>query len=247
MHYIDIHNHTIWGVDDGIQEKEETIQALKNASNDGIVGLCVTPHIKPGEINETLFNTIKQRFSVFESIASDYGIQAFLGSEVLINYDLFDVIDNELYLTINNTNYLLVEFNLGRDITSIEYIDEYLQDLIDRGFRPIIAHVERYFPKGIDLSIVKKWKNYGCIFQMNRTSLLGIHGKVLKENSIKLLKNKWVSLVSSDAHSAEGMRKLKLSDTYEVLGKLVGYNNARILLYDNPNYILNNLDTVSMR
>ena len=56
-----------------------------------------------------------------------------------------------------------------------------------------------------------------------------------------------VSLVSSDAHSAEGMRKLKLSDTYEVLGKLVGYNNARILLYDNPNYILNNLDTVSMR
>ena len=102
MHYMDIHNHTIWGVDDGIQEKEETIQALKNASNDGIVGLCVTPHIKPGEINETLFNTINQRFSVFESIASDYGIQAFLGSEVLINYDLFDVIDNELYLTINN-------------------------------------------------------------------------------------------------------------------------------------------------
>lgn len=56
MHYIDIHNHTIWGVDDGILEKEETIQALKNASNDGIVELCVTPQIKPGEINETLFN-----------------------------------------------------------------------------------------------------------------------------------------------------------------------------------------------
>lgn len=247
MFYIDCHNHTIWGVDDGIQEREETLEALENAYNDGIVSICVTPHIKPGIIDESLFNLIKQRFTEFETLASNYGIQSYLGSEILINYDLFDVIDNDLFIPMNNTQYLLVEFDLGRDITGVTYIDEYLQELIDRGFKPIIAHVERYFPKGIDLSIVKKWQRYGCLLQMNRTSLLGIHGKVLQSNCMKLLKNKLITLVCSDAHSASGMRKLKLSDTYEVLAKFVGYNNARILLYDNPNYILSNQDTVSMR
>ena len=247
MNYIDLHNHTIWGVDDGIQEREETLSALESAANDGIVSLCVTPHIKPGIIDESLFNLIKQRFNEFESLANDFGIQAYLGSEILLNYDLFDVIDNELFIPINDTKYLLVEFDLRRDITGVTYINEYLEELIDRGFIPIIAHVERYFPKGIDLSAVKKWQSLGCLFQMNRTSLLGLHGKVLQNNCVKLLKNRLVSLMCSDAHNANGMRQLKLSDTYEVLGKFVGYNNARILLYDNPNKILNNLNTVSMR
>ena len=247
MNYIDLHNHTMWGVDDGIQEKEESLRALENARNDGIVELCATPHIIPGKIDNTLFNEINQRFKLFESIALEYGIHAYLGSEIMINYDLFDVIDNFMFIPMNNSKYLLVEFDLRRDITSIDYIDEYLQELVYRGYVPIIAHAERYFPKGIDLSFVDSWIHKGCIIQVNRTSLLGYHGKTLQSNTIKLLKNKMVSLVCSDAHEVNGIRIFKLSDCYQPLAKLIGYNNARVLLFDNPNCIINNVNTISIR
>lgn len=247
MNYIDCHNHVLWNVDDGIQTIEETHIALQQASADGYVALCVTPHVTPGKTTLEDINELKDRFESFKVIADEYNISAYLGCELLMNYDTIDSIDNDLFISMNNGRYILTEFSLTRDVSTIEYIDDYLQELIDRGYIPIIAHAERYFPKGIDLKLVQRWADLGCLIQINRTSLLGMYGKVLKSNCEKLLKNKLVSLVCSDAHSIEGNRILKLSDTYSVLSSIVGIYNAGILLYENPLHIITNVDTVLMR
>lgn len=247
MNYIDCHNHVLWNVDDGLQLVEETHVALQQASKDGFVALCVTPHVIPGKTTNEHVRKIKDKFELFKAIADQYNIAAFLGCELKMNYEMMQAIDNDIVIPMNNSRYILTEFSLTRDVTTIEYIDEYLLDLVDRGYTPIIAHVERYFPKGVDLKQVQKWVNYGCVIQINRTSLLGMYGKILKTNCEKLLKNKLVSLVCSDAHSISGSRVLKLSDTYNILCSIVGIYNAGILLYENPLNIINDIDTVLMR
>ena len=45
--YIDLHSHIAWGIDDGMPCIEDAVKALELAQDDGIVGICSTPHFIP--------------------------------------------------------------------------------------------------------------------------------------------------------------------------------------------------------
>ena len=121
-----------------------------------------------------------------------------------------------------------------------DYAEDYLYELKVRGYRPIIAHVERYFPKGIDLDRVQSWIELGCYIQVNRTSLLGTHGDVCRKNAEKLLKEGMVHVLATDTHRSEGHRIAKLSDVYSLIEKEYGKANAILLLQENPKHIIQN-------
>ena len=133
---------------------------------------------------------------------------------------------------------MLVEFDLSRDIHYISYIDEYLDELFCRGFIPIIAHVERFFPMGLDMEMIENWLDMGCLLQTNRTSLMGFQGKVIQRNAHHLVKNKMIHLVASDTHRTVGNRIEKLSDAYQVVIKLTDTEYADQLFLRNPLIIL---------
>lgn len=55
--FIDLHSHIAWDVDDGIKTKEDAIKALEQAIEDGIMGICSTPHVICGKQIRMLFKT----------------------------------------------------------------------------------------------------------------------------------------------------------------------------------------------
>ena len=226
--FIDLHSHIAWDVDDGIKTKEDAIKALEQAKEDGIVGICSTPHVICGKTDTNAFQNILLRQQ--ELIYS--------GAEMFMNIDFLDSLDNGIFQTLNESRYMLVEFDLSRDIHYISYIDEYLDELFCRGFIPIIAHVERFFPTGLDLEMVENWLEMGCLLQTNRTSLMGFQGKVIQRNAHHLVKNKMIHLVASDTHRTVGNRIEKLSDAYQVVIKLTDTEYADQLFLRNPLIIL---------
>lgn len=236
--FIDLHSHIAWDVDDGIKTKEDAIKALEQAIEDGIMGICSTPHVICGKTDTNAFQNILLRQQELMEIAKEMGVYIYSGAEMFMNIDFLDSLDNGIFQTLNESQYMLVEFDLSRDIHYISYIDEYLDELFCRGFIPIIAHVERFFPTGLDLEMVENWLEMGCLLQTNRTSLMGFQGKVIQRNAHHLVKNKMIHLVASDTHRTVGNRIEKLSDAYQVVIKLTDTEYANQLFLRNPLIIL---------
>lgn len=236
--FIDLHSHIAWDVDDGIKTKEDAIKALEQAIEDGIMGICSTPHVICGKTDSVAFQNILLRQQELMEIAKEMGVYIYSGAEMFMNIDFLDSLDNGIFQTLNESRYMLVEFDLSRDIHYISYIDEYLDELFCRGFIPIIAHVERFFPTGLDLEMVENWLEMGCLLQTNRTSLMGFQGKVIQRNAHHLVKNKMIHLVASDTHRTVGNRIEKLSDAYQVVIKLTDTEYADQLFLRNPLIIL---------
>lgn len=236
--FIDLHSHIAWDVDDGIKTKEDAIKALEQAIEDGIMGICSTPHVICGKTDTNAFQNILLRQQELMEIAKEMGVYIYSGAEMFMNIDFLDSLDNGIFQTLNESRYMLVEFDLSRDIHYISYIDEYLDELFCRGFIPVIAHVERFFPTGLDLEMVENWLEMGCLLQTNRTSLMGFQGKVIQRNAHHLVKNKMIHLVASDTHRTVGNRIEKLSDAYQVVIKLTDTEYADQLFLRNPLIIL---------
>ena len=238
MQFIDIHNHCTWGIDDGIQTLEECKELFEQAKEDGITSIIATPHFIPGRQVEAEIQEIKERMNKANALSKQYGINIYFGSEVMLNYDFLDMIENRWFYTLAESKYLLCEFNVREKLGNSQDVEDRLYELIIRGYVPVVAHVERYFRDGLNIERVYKWINMGCKIQVNRTSLLGNHGKQIQKNAFELIKNKMVHVVATDAHRAQGTRICKLSDVYEILKKRCGKENADLLLYQNPVHIL---------
>lgn len=241
--FIDIHSHIAWDIDDGMPSMEDAKCSLHDSCRDGIVGICSTPHIIPGQYDASIHNEIVSRQMELKEMSS---IPIYFGGEVMMNGEFINGLDIEIYPTLNGSRYMLVEYNVLRDIHSIEYQEDCLYELKVRGFIPVIAHIERYFHSGLDYSIIDNWIDMGCVLQINRTSILGMHGKQIQKNALALLDDGYCDVIATDTHRANGSRISMLSDVYSVVGKRIGFDNADILMYTNPKRILEDKDILNI-
>lgn len=241
MNFTDVHSHVLWGVDDGVRTKEEASMCLRTANEEGINRLFVTPHVIPGKTDASEILDMKLRFSELLKMASEYSIELYSGCELMINRYMLEWIRLGLFSFLGNSKYLLCEFDPRHDIENLEDAEEMLYEITIRGIIPVIAHAERAFHGKVNLQRVREWTEMGCVIQINRSSIIGLHGKTPKANAFTLLDAGLCHLIGSDAHEAEGRRVLKLRDSYNVILKKYGSESASILFVDNPqNLILGN-------
>lgn len=238
--YIDIHNHMAWCVDDGMDSREHAMTALANAQRDGVISIIATPHYVPAQYDEAKITEIQSRIEELTLLAKDYDIEIHNGAELFLNSEYLDMLDDELCPSLANSKYLLCEFDVRKDLPNSDEVEDKLYEIKVRGYVPVVAHVERYFHTKLDVQRVKEWIKMGCIIQVNRTSILGLHGNVCKDNAIALLEHSLVHVIASDTHRCEGSRICKFSDVYEWLKKHYGEQCAEILCKINPAHILQN-------
>ena len=81
-------------------------------------------------------------------------------------------LDKKLRPTMLGSRYVLTEFSTNDSFVTVR---NYIYELITKGYRPIVAHVERYFccqePERI-----QKLKKLGAQIQINADSVLGYEG-----------------------------------------------------------------------
>lgn len=234
MEFIDIHSHYTWDIDDGIASLEDAKKALIKASKQGIKQIIATPHIIPGTTNN--LGLIKERIEEFIKLAKNYDIKGYYGSEVMLNNDCLTSLKNKEFILLNNGPYLLVEFNLAQNINEDCYDRLYEYSL---KHKLVIAHVERYFPNGLDIKIIQSWIKDGHIVQVNSSSFLGENGSKIKNNAYTLLEKGLIHVIANDTHRAANHRYPNLNDTYELLIKKYSPDKIKTLMHDNPLAIIN--------
>lgn len=193
---IDIHTHLLFGVDDGPDTIEESIEMLKRAKAQGIDAMILTPHYRHGMFAYPN-KAIAENFSKLKPYAEQMGIDLYLGTEHHVNSMMIEYIENGRCRTLADTRYVLAEY---KPDTEFSYIKNSVQDLLRYGYIPIVAHVERYMCMHGSLQNVELLRDLGAMIQVNADSVLGLDGGKLKRFVKKLLKNQYVDFVGSDSH-----------------------------------------------
>ena len=136
--------------------------------------------------------------------------------------------------TINNTRYLLFELPMN---TKPLFVKELVYELIQNGYRPIIAHPERYSYVQDEINYVRELANLGTLFQANYGSVLGMYGNDAKKTLKKLLKDDLISFLGSDVHRTgqiypkipKALKKINKIVSTEKLEKLTTLNAQKVL------------------
>lgn len=233
---IDIHNHILPQVDDGVDSEVASFNLLLEAAKDGISDVCITPHFSRIDDYLVYKDELLKKFNHLKKRCSNLDINLYLGNELMIEEKLDQLLLEDKVCTLNNSNYVLIELPMNE----YKYIyDEYLMNVSLSGYRIIIAHPERYRYVQNDNDFVYRWINSGYYLQINQNSLFNLK---TKRTVYKLIDKRLVSLVASDAHSIN--RPLALKDAYVAICKRYSEETAEILFNRNPYYVLTNKNIV---
>lgn len=233
----DIHSHILPGVDDGAKNTETSLVMLQKAWEEGIRRIIVTPHYKPMHHNVSPESMKKMAEKLyFEASRQGMDFEFFTGNEIYYHSEAVNGLDEGKISTMANSEYVLFEFS---PMDEYEYIRNGIYQVIVGGYRPILAHIERYACISNKEERVEDLLQMGCYIQINASSITGKLGFATKQFCKKLLKYRMVHFVATDAHDTE-KRSPQIQDCAKYISKKYGEEYMRQLLYHNPQCIIRN-------
>lgn len=214
---IDIHSHILPGIDDGSPDIQTSLQFVKSLNALGFNHLIATPHIF-----KELYPNTSESISLAKEKLQDaldkasISIKLEAGAEYMIDQD-FTL--NEKLCPLDG-KHLLVEMSY---LTESPGISQTIFDIEIKGFKPVLAHPERYTFYFKDLTRLKRFKEKGCLMQLNLLSVLGYYGKDVKQLADKLLKERMYDFAGTDLHHNKHLATLteavQSGRLYELIGK----------------------------
>lgn len=232
---IDIHSHILPGIDDGARSLEESISIIQELASQGVTSIIATPHfildtmyMSSRKRNLELLGRLKQAL-----VDAHIDVNLYLGNELFIDIELADLLQHGVVSTMADSKYILVEFSLNEEYPNYEDI---LGNLIELGYKVILAHPERYALTQQDYTIIQRLHEMGILMQCNVGSFVGQYGKSTKKLAIRLAKEKMIFALGSDIHRANGRNRI-----IKAQKKLRKYYNERELnqiMVRNPGKII---------
>lgn len=227
---IDLHSHILPELDDGAQSLGESLAMARMAVDSGVTAMAATPHCAGDRSREVYAAWQLLREALQES---QIPLKVLPGMEIFGSPDTAKGLKDGSLFTLNGSRYPLIEFSFHSDGDEETWI---LRSVCNAGFRPIVAHPERYTYVQRDPELINRWHRMGCLLQINRGSLLGRFGRHAQGMSLELVERGFAAVVASDAHSSR-VRTPWMEDVWKLLQE-ISPRCARTLLVDNPKKIL---------
>lgn len=239
--FADIHCHILPYVDDGALRAQESDELADMQAKQGVRIVCCTPHLRH-HMFETPDDEIKRRFQQLlerQAAAEAAGmsrspIRFFLSREYHCDSLLLKKLEAGEILPLGNSKTILAEFSYRHSESQIR---EFIKIIQSYGFRPLIAHAERY-PALEKPAQAAALIDMGALIQMNASSVTGSEGRKQAAWCKKLLKENLVHVIASDAHDPSD-RPPELDSCANLLERKIGIGTAEKLMWTNPIQILN--------
>ncbi len=234
---IDIHDHLLFGIDDGAKTIDESIDVLKDMEKAGYKSIILTPHyIKDSNYSSSATNNYRKLKELKEALKeNNININLFLGNEIYIDEEIYELLNKKEIYPLNGTNFLLIELPISGEYPGYQEIFSFL---MSKGFNIILAHPERYLSFQKDYKKISELASLGVFFQCNLGSLLGKYGSGAKKLIKKMLKDKKVTYLATDIHH----KKHDLNDfnkAKKIALKYISEIEFNKLVKGNPSLLLN--------
>jgi protein-tyrosine phosphatase len=236
---VDIHSHLVPGVDDGARNIQAVLDSIERLTRASIRRVITTPHIV-GSLSldrDRLEHRLDEVTEAWDEAAVAIGqnfpeVEYRRGHEVLLDVWNVDLSDSRMRLA--GTSFVLVEWPRLRLPPGTVRV---LRRIIEAGYRPIVAHPERYHGMGMAIHVAGQWREAGAYLQLNYGSLSGRYGSEAQTVAYRLLRRGWVDYLASDFH---GHSRLKLykKEVWAMLQELGAEETLNCLCRTNPGRVL---------
>ncbi|MBO7495451.1 MAG: hypothetical protein J6T98_02770 [Salinivirgaceae bacterium] len=194
----DMHSHLIPGVDDGAKTVDDSINLIKGMAGLGYKKLIITPHFMTGFYNNTpdgVGNSLKQLKAEVERQNID--IELDVAAEYYIDYDFMRDLSTKPMLTFDNKK-LLFECSFTNQHRNF---DETVFEMQINGYKPVLAHPERYTYWHGATSLMNEFHDRGIQFQLNILSIIGAYSASVKKAALTLIDNGLCDFIGTDLHN----------------------------------------------
>ena len=230
---IDIHSHILFGVDDGPEVFEHSLDMLRAAASRGIRVIFATPHILDSSQSEELILANFRKITA-AIIEEKIPIDCYLGSEINFQFGMEAFLEWSMGTYRGMGRYFLVETTLSH---YPRHFDEIMDKMIRQGYRPVFAHPERVGPITGDRELISCLVDSGLLIQINSGSLLGLFGGKIQTFAWELLDHGLAHFVASDAHGMRH-RTINLDSAWNEISTRYDEGLAELLLWENPRRIV---------
>ncbi|MFM7104794.1 MAG: tyrosine-protein phosphatase, partial [Flavobacteriales bacterium] len=169
----DMHSHFLPGIDDGASSLEDSIELIKGMHSLGYRKLITTPHIY-WDLYKNTRAIILEKLEIVraELVRQEIDITLEAAAEYFCDENFEELIDKKDLLSFGN-NYVLLEISFMDENVNLPRA---LFNLKLAGYKPVLAHPERYEYWHGKFSQYEKYFDQEIIFQLNINSLTGQYG-----------------------------------------------------------------------
>ena len=226
--FTDLHQHVLWGMDDGPKTARQMHAMLEQAVRDGIQRIAATPHAYPRTRPFDL-ELYRNRLDEANAYCARRGwpLRLIEGCEIHYCDSVPDLLVAGKLPTLGGSNYALIEFDSDVELQQIAQASDRLFRV---GFRTVVAHVERCrnllrAPR----RAMELREDYGLIYQMNCEAILLPLNFREQRFVRRMLRAQAIDVVATDAHDTRN-RPTCMRNTYLELCEEYGRAYTRRLL-----------------
>lgn len=227
---LDIHSHILPGIDDGSPDIETSIELIRGLYDIGIRRSIATPHI----IGDMYRNTPEIINNALEKVKAackkaKINMQLSAAAEYMIDDYFLSLLKSKAPLLTLHKNILLTEISYATPPVNLEVI---ASNILAEGYRPILAHPERYFFYHRNFDQYYRLREMGFLLQVNLLSLTGYYGSGAKKAARFILEKDLASLVGTDLHHHYHLDAFTDPKNLSAINRYLGdkaYNNLDVL------------------
>jgi len=219
---VDLHSHLIPGIDDGVERADTSVFFIQQLIDLGIIRFIMTPHVYD-EVHPNTPESIHFAHLLLQKELTEQGLRdlsTYASAEYMMG-DTFPALVESDNLIPFPGKYLLVEMPFMAEPL---LLDQVLFLLSVKGYKPIMAHPERYVFYFNRPQAYHKLKEMGCLLQLNLLSPTGYYGKEVAKAAQYLIKNRLYDFAGTDLHHERHLEKLtkyaKSGQAFRDLGHL---------------------------
>lgn len=202
---IDLHSHLIPGIDDGAESMDEAIELILRLKALGYTKLITTPHIASHRYPNTsavILEGLKELHIELRIRNIDIEIEA--ASEYYLDEHFMQLLEQRDILTFGGSFVLFELSYVNHPLGLFEMIKQIQQ----AGYKPVLAHPERYLYMYKAFEKYERLKTMGVYFQLNLNSLTGYYSAEVKTAAMELLDRGMIDFIGSDTHKARHVQTL---------------------------------------
>lgn len=214
----DMHSHLIPGIDDGVKSEEECAEMLRGFVNLGFKKVITTPHIM-GDHYKNTPEIILDGLEKIRAVATRENIPITIeaAAEYYIDELFAQKLSSGKLLTLDG-KHLLFEISY---MNPPDNLSQAIFEMSVNGYKPLLAHPERYpfwYPK---FDEYYKLKESGVLFQLNIGSIAGYYGPMPKKIAERMIDENLVDFIGSDLHGVRHLQAMQQALSEKKLWKLL--------------------------
>ncbi|MGF1565796.1 MAG: tyrosine-protein phosphatase [Flavobacteriales bacterium] len=215
---VDMHSHLVPGIDDGSPNMEASLAMIRHFADLGYRKIITTPHVMSDYYRNTSEIITKGRDAVRSALkAANIDIAFDAAAEYYLDEHFEKLIEANDILTIGN-RYVLFELPF---MAAPDMLKSTLFKLQMAGYKPILAHPERYPYWHRETQKFKDLVDRDVLLQININSLTGFYGPGVQKCGEWLIDQGLVAFAASDCHHPGHLQLMQEARTLPHLHRLV--------------------------